>query len=244
MAFVPENRLEEVLQRAVTDPLARPDFYRLLVDSPLVVLGRELAGGQGGQGRLSIPSVRNNGREYLPIFSAASRMKTFSKDALEHFTTNARPLFEATRGANFVLNPNSECGKALMAPEIAFWLDPSARTRRQVEKATVRVNVFGETPVKLIEALTILFKNRASVIAGYAAEAAPFDGSEPPHPLIGIEHEGDWRQMVREVSELAAAVMPQTIIDVIRIDRSLGAPPVPDTLLEMPPFYVRATTTH
>src|SRR5262249_45067210 len=157
----------------------------------------------------------------LPIFSAASRMASFVPQGHEHFTAEARILFEATRGANFVLNPNSECGKTLMAPEIAFWLDPSARTRRDLERAAIKVEAPQTMPAKLVEVLTYLFQNRASVVAAYLADATPLDGSEPTHPLIGIEHDGDWRQIVAEVSELAAAVMPETIIDVIRIDRSI-----------------------
>ncbi|HEY4944326.1 MAG TPA: enhanced serine sensitivity protein SseB C-terminal domain-containing protein [Rhizomicrobium sp.] len=244
MAFVPENELEDVLQRAVADPLARADFYRLLVASPLVVLGRELPGGHDGKGQMSIPSVRHNGREYLPIFSAMSRLKRFAPANMEHFTMDARPLFEATRGANFVLNPNSECGKALMAAEIAFWLDPAAQARPDAGNAAIRVAIPPAHPAELVEALTSLFRNRATVIAAYVAEATPLDGSEPPHPLIGIEQNGDWRQISQEIRELATAILPQTIIDVIRIDRTLPAAPLPEHLQEIAPFYTRATPPH
>ena len=244
MAFVPQNKLEEALQRAVDDPLARPDFYRLLVASPLVVLGRELPGGRDGRGRLSIPSIRHNGREFLPIFSAMTRLTSFAPANMEHFTMDARPLFEATRGANFVLNPNSECGKTLMAVEIAFWLDPSERTRRDVENAAVKVTIPAVTPVELIEALTVLFQNRASVIAAYIAEAMPRDGSEPPHPLIGIEQNGDWHKISKEVHKLAATILPKAIIDVILIDRAIPDAPMTAHMQEIPPFYTRATPLH
>jgi SseB protein C-terminal domain/SseB protein N-terminal domain len=241
MAFEPENELEAALQRAVEDPQARVEFFRLLMGSPLLVLGRELPGGAGGRGQLSIMPLRHNGREFLSAFSSLTRLKAFVPQGAEHFTMEARPLFEATRGANFVLNPNSECGKMLMAAEIAFWLDPSARGRRNLLKASIRIGVPAIVPAKLVEALTVLFKNRMSVTAAYLAEATPLDGSEPPHPLIGIEHEGDWWQMMREVSELAAAVLPETIIDVIKIDRSIEADPLPAHVAEIPPFYQRAT---
>ena len=74
MAFVPENPLEEALMSAVGDPLARPAFYRLLMESELLVLGRSDVGGG-----LIIPTLRHNGREYLPIFSARSRLVAFGQ---------------------------------------------------------------------------------------------------------------------------------------------------------------------
>ncbi len=231
MAFEPENPLEEALDRAVTDPLARPAFYRLLMESPLHVLGR---GGEGQE--LSIPTLRHNGREFLPIFSAASRLAAFAGER-EHFVMAARPLFETTRGANFVLNPNADRGKMLLAMEIAYWLDPSARSRRKLRDAAIRLAPPAEKPGKLIDALTILFRHRANIVSAHLLEATSLDNSEPPHPLIGIETTGDWPKVSREVSELAAAIVPDVILDVVAIDPSLPPDSLSGRLARAPAFY-------
>ena len=39
MLFIPENELEQALVRAVKEPASAPDFYRLLLESQLLVLG-------------------------------------------------------------------------------------------------------------------------------------------------------------------------------------------------------------
>ena len=232
MAFVPENPLEEALMLATRDPLARPAFYRLLVESPLVVMGR--AEGPA-QEQLTIPTLRFNGREYLPIFSSLSRLTQFAGER-EHFTRQARALFETARGANFVLNPNSECGKTLAAPEIAYWLDPSARARRNLEAAQVRLVPPSAEPKMLVEALRILFRARSGVAAAHLLDAISRQGLEPPHPIIGIVAD-DYRKIAGEVSELAAAIAPETIIDVVRI----GDPPegIAAALARAPAFYQR-----
>jgi SseB protein N-terminal domain/SseB protein C-terminal domain len=236
LAFLPENPLEDVLARAMTEPLARPQFYKLLVDSPLVILGR-IGGAQNDQ--LTIPTLRHNGREYLPIFSGLTRLEAFGAEQ-EHFTIGARQLFETTRGANFVLNPNSECGKMLMASEIAYWLDPSARARRQLRAAAIRLSVPERPPAKLLHALPILFRNRSAVIAAHLLEAANLDISEPPHPLIGIETAaGSWQKIAGEVSELAAAVAPEIILDVVQIDHAAPPESLSAQLAGTPPFYRR-----
>ena len=39
MPFIAENELEQALVKAVKNPAAAPDFYRLLLESNLLVLG-------------------------------------------------------------------------------------------------------------------------------------------------------------------------------------------------------------
>ena len=39
MLFIPENELEQALVKAVKNPAAAPDFYRLLLESDLLVMG-------------------------------------------------------------------------------------------------------------------------------------------------------------------------------------------------------------
>ena len=50
MPFISENKLEEALVAAVKNPAAAPDFYRLLLESDLLVLGtvegQDTAGGK------------------------------------------------------------------------------------------------------------------------------------------------------------------------------------------------------
>jgi hypothetical protein len=232
MRFVPENPLEEALVLAQRDPLARPAFYRLLVESPLHVLGR--ADGEHGN-ELTIPTLRHNGREYLPVFSARTRLIAFGGERA-HFVKRAREVFEAAVGANFVLNPGSDCGKRLMAVEIAFWLDPSARTRRRLEAARVRLTAPKTEPKQLLQALDYFFRRRGDVISAHFLEATALDGKEPPHPVIGIRSE-NWTKIAAEVSELAAAVDPETIVDLVEIGSAADAGAA--ALANTPPFYQR-----
>ncbi len=238
MAFEPQNALEAALAKAVTDPLARPDFYRLLMESDLVVLGRK----SGEPPSFNIATMRHNGREFLPVFSALQRLTAFAGEGRDHFTIDGRTLFETTRGAHVALNPNCECGKVLMAPEIAYWLDPSARARRRLKDAEVRIAEPAAPPRKLIEALRLFFANRGSVQTAYLLEATPLDGSEPPHPLIGIETQDDWMKIAREVSELAAAIAPETIIDLVSVDPRQPSDGVAARLTQTLPFYRKSAT--
>jgi hypothetical protein len=245
MAFVPENALEEALDRAAADPMARVTFYQRLMESSLVVMGRATPIEGTEKHNLSITSLRHNGREYLAIFTAESRLLRFAGPDTTRFVMDARPLFESTTGANFVLNASCERGKLLLAREIAYWLDPgSARARRRLRASEARLTRPAIQPRALMDALCLLFKNRGAVQAAYLLEAEPLDRSEPPHPIVGIAYDGDWAKMAGEVSQLAAAVAPDVILDVVQLDPAEPPGSLSSRLAQEPPFYVRQTKPH
>ena len=245
MMFEPENRLEEALLKARADVLVRPLFYQLLMTEPLVVAGDLVRKSDGATADgMNLAVIRHNGREFHPIFTSFTRLRAIAPNEKRHFLAVGRDLFLRTKGADFALNPNSEMGKVLMANEIAFWLDPSARARRTLQRNQPHIIVTNlkETPRKLIEALSILFVNRHDVIAAYMLEVAFSDRTEPPHPLIVVETEGNWSKLSGEISELAAAVVPDTILDVVPHDRSHPDPRLVEPLAAVGPFFQRKPT--
>lgn len=242
MAFVPENPLEEALARSVTDVLARPLFYQRLMSEPLVIAGELVRPSPDAppQG-MNLAMIRHNGRVFHPIFTSLERMKAITPDDPRHFVLIGREFFRRTKGAHFMLNPNSETVRALLAPEIAFWLDPSARARRTLAHNPPKavVTVPAAPPRKLVEALRILFANRHSVVAAHCLEVAFSDRDEPAHPLIAIETEAPFEKLAAEVSQLAGAVVPDLIIDLAPIDRVNPDPAFAPQLAQSAPFYER-----
>src|SRR5271168_3543727 len=223
MAFEPENRLEEALLKARDDVLARPAFYQLLMTEPLVVAGDVVRKAEGASSDgMNLAVIRHNGRDFHPIFTSFTRLRAIAPDEKRHFLAVGRDLFMRTKGADFALNPSCELGKVLMANEIAFWLDPSARARRALQRNQPHIVVTVPTvsPRKLIEALSILFVNRLDVVRATLLEVAFSDRKEPPHPLIVVETEDNWGKLAGEIAELAGAVVPDMILDVVPHDRA------------------------
>src|ERR1700749_1726025 len=100
MPFAPENPLEEVLAVAARDPAARPQFYGVLMQSPLLVLGRaeghDASGAMlprlGGRG-FELAQISNRGRRYHPAFTSMTRLRAFDAETQTYFTVLARSLF-------------------------------------------------------------------------------------------------------------------------------------------------------
>ena len=194
---------------------------------------------------MKLPVVRRNGRSYHPIFTTRARLENFVGQTAPHFAILGRTLFECAVDADFVLNPNTDRGKELLAREIAFWLDPSARARRTLAKnsATAQLSEPSDYPTKLVDAFCMLFVNRRDVVAAHLLYVAFSDRAEPAHPLLGIQTAGDWAKLSGEVSELAEAIMPEIIIDLV----PLGGPETDEglaaALRKALPFYERGAVT-
>ena len=243
MTFEPENPLEEALARARTDVLARPLFYQLLMSEPLVVAG-EIVRKEGEIEGMNLALIRHNGRDFHPIFTSFTRLRAIAPKETRHFLAVGRDLFTRTKGADFALNPSSDLGKVLMANEIAFWLDPSARARRTLQRNQPHLVVCEshDHPKKFIEALSVLFVNRRDVVAAYVLEVSFSDRNELPHPLVVVETEGDFGKLAAEISQLSGAILPDLILDVVPLDRANPDPRYAPYLEKVPPFFQRKPT--
>ena len=240
MIFVPENSLEEAMLLAASHEQARPHFYRLLMESELLVLGDpgspEAVGTLLHGGRLALDAVANDGKTYHPIFTSAQRMQHFAGAPVSYFRMLGRILFAGARGAHFVINPKSELGKTLVPEEIAYWMAQLQAT----QPIPVRVGQPKVYPKKLVKALCVLFISRSLIVEARLAFVARDDGSEPPRPLIGLIADGDVPRLVQEIFEVAATALPGTPIDVVYIDPQGPLDPLQKHILSIAPFFRRA----
>lgn len=239
MDFVPQNDLEKALIRAVKEPAARPEFYRLLLSSDLLILGN-LAGDQ-----LQIVSTKNKaGTMVHPVFSSVPRVQAYIREKQNYLTLNGRALFQMTKGAAFVLNPNSAYGKELLPEELASLLDPDVHVAKPIvlEKETkVLIGQPAVYPHELVDALMVEFAKRPDVLNAYLVQIAFGGRDEPPHPMIGVETTGDWDQVSALIGRTAAMVSPGMLLDAAPVDR-IKADTMTKSFLETKPFYTAAPT--
>lgn len=247
MTFVPENDLERALMRAASEPPARVEFYRLLLASDLLIIGRTEHGGNGNtrvsEGEnLQIMSGEQDGKPFLPVFSSLTRLQSYIRDEQSYVALNGRALFEMTDGAYLILNPGSDYGKELLPEEIKRLLDPEASRPQPItveEPTQVLIGQPAVYPHDLVTALNNCFSANTGVTAAYLVQIAFPTASQPPHPLIGIEMTGDWNALTAEIGRASAAAAPGMLFDLVRIDRAKGQDSIGDALLKTKPFYQR-----
>jgi len=227
MAFEPENELERAMLRASTQESARPEFYRLLLDSELVVLG------EAGDTGMSIETVANAGKRFHPVFTSPRRCEGFAPGQMPRFRMLARALFESTRGAAFVINPGSELTKTL-APEEIAWCLQRAHSQAGLIVAQPKVH-----PKRLVKALCVLFTSRALISAAHLAYVAREGIDGEGHPMIGLVADGDVPRLANEIFEVAREALPGTTIDVVWLNPDGPLNPLQKHLLSVAPFYKR-----
>jgi hypothetical protein len=242
MSFVPGNRLEETMVRAVDDTTARVDFYRLLLECELFVVG-DIKGGAAGQTEvplaetegLQIETITYQNKTYHPLFSSQERLRAFVRQPVRYFSMQGRALFECTRGASFLLNPGSELSKIMTPEEIDYTLD-HAMQEKPVNIVMSSPEVY---PKKLVQALCVLFTSRSQVTSARLSYVSREGDGGAPHPLVAIEAEGDAQTLAQEIFAAAAIAMPGVVVDVVGVDPKTKSDPFRVQLLGVAPFYRR-----
>jgi hypothetical protein len=130
--FVPENTLEEALVAMASDPQAGAIFDRLLLESPLHVIGQNDGADPGSEtepltegARVHLIAVRRGSEQAIPVFTSPARLATFFENATKsaqirrYITMQGRALFRMANGAPFLLNPGFPYGLLLPPAVIA-----------------------------------------------------------------------------------------------------------------------------
>ena len=235
MLFIAQNELEKTLIEAVKNPSSAPDFYRLLLESDLLVMG-SAEGQEEAQEQFSLAPGSNlklvtelkDEQPYLPVFSSLARMQEFVQQETKYLSVNGRALLELTRGGPIILNPASQYGKELSPQEVKQLLDGPMLSRAVADVA--------EYPMALVEALIQLFAARPEIATAWMIQAT-FTGGER-RPLVGIETTGDWSSLMQVIQETAETAVPGLMFDIQRVDPHNPAG-LANALLQASPFYLR-----
>ncbi|MCX7281555.1 MAG: enhanced serine sensitivity protein SseB C-terminal domain-containing protein, partial [Alphaproteobacteria bacterium] len=226
---------------AAEDPAAGPDFYRLVLESDLLVMGAAEGKENAAEvfslsdgGKLNLITSLKDGAQYLPVFSSLPRMQEFVKQETKFLSIRGRDLLDITRGASVILNPASEYGKELSAQQILQLLDgPGAGIPQYA--------IEEDYPTALVETLTSVFGTRPDVVSALMVKVGFDDRPGERHPLVGIEMDtsGNWKSLIAAIEEAAQVQVPGLVFDIHRVDR-INPIGLTEALLKSRPIYVGA----
>lgn len=248
--MIEPSLLESALQSAADDPAMRPDFYRLLLDSVVFVIGGTAQGSPGkrtlsAREKINIQSwERSDGTPVIPFFTSLSALQQAIEEPADYLGLPARSLFEVTKGATLVLNPKLEYGREFHPQEVDALLAegvPRLGEQRVVQKETkVFLGQPQVYPSRMVDALTTFLAKRSQVKAAYLQLMHDPSKDAKPHLVIGFDAEGDVELLFREAGTVAADTAPNgDPVDFYRVvpgDRGLS-----EYFLEnVKPFYERS----
>lgn len=247
MAFIPQNKLEQSLVEAQKDPLERPQFYKELVVSDLFIIQEAPILVEHGQktlkegDALQIRSVDLNGKAYLPVFSSLMRLQAFLPSEAGYIALNALEFMKLTRGADILLNPGSDYGKAFLKEEVDAIIQRAMgkpTDQYEVKKASpVRIGPPANYPTDLVVALSRYFEKRKEIKAAYLAHFFNPEHDTKAHTLVAMEVSGEWASVMSGIGMAIQGVpIPDPPVDFIELTGKSG---VEDYFKnKSKPFYV------
>ena len=249
-----DSVLEIALELAASEPAHRPEFYRLLLESTIFIIGSS-ASEQLEEGPVTLKAntqiqvtnwVRPDGSSVIPFFTSLRALQQAITSDETYLALPARTSFEITRGAELILNPRSEFGKEFTSAEVEALLTEGVNkvaTPMVAEKATeVLLGQPANYPKAMVASLTTLLAKHSNVKAAYLAQMYIRSQDEKPHLMVGIEADGDFENVVREAGTVAADTAPEgEPVDLIRVVRGQSGM-AKYFLKEVKPFYERESS--
>jgi hypothetical protein len=129
--------LDALLERAIRNPAEEPAFFRALLDAELFIHRPH----DDDADLLRIVQFdRPDGLRVIPTFTDLAKARAASGAGVEIVALNGRVLFDATRGATLMINPNDN-GCTLYPEEIADLLSGRPIAQAPVAGHATGVNV-------------------------------------------------------------------------------------------------------
>lgn len=244
------EQLEAALATAATDAAARPEFYRILLESEIYVPGSSNMA--VGRHRHLLPAEtslalekwkKTDGTEFIPFFASVRAFELALKERTRYVGMPARAFFEMTRGTPLIINPTSENAKEFLPNEIDALLETGTNCTPTVEQVQeprkIRLGQPGVYPVMMVNALAKLLAMHAGVRGAYLCLMDDPTSGEKPALVVGLEGEGDLVSAIHQAGSVAGDTAPAgQPVNFLEIKR--GQPGIAAYLFaSASPFYER-----
>jgi hypothetical protein len=250
VSFEAQNELERLLIEAMSDPDSRPLFYRELVQSTIFAIQRgappaeRLKPTAETDDLIELQQIEHDGQQYIPIFSSLAQLQATISGNAAYLELNAFHFMKMTLGTPLFLNPASEYGKEFLPGEVAAILDGSlwqTTEEHSVEQETqILIGEPANYPDELVNTLAQFFATKQQVRRAWLAHFLNPADELPPHTLIALECDGDYKDILQEASAVIQETeVPDPPVDFLPVTGEGG---LEDYFLsEGEPFYQRET---
>lgn len=247
------NALEISLISAASEPANRPEFYKLLLNSRIYVIGHSDNPREGESllpvgSKLSIINwEKQDGTPAIPFFTSIDALRNALKEEAGYVAMPAKDLFEMTRGSILVLNPSSTHVKEFSPTEIDTLLSTGinriAVEHTIQEDTKVLLGQPSHYPLEMVLSLSKLLTKHPTVKAAYLCLMSHEKPDSAPSLVVGVRGAGDIRTAMKAAGTVAADTAPKGApVDFIEVkidDEGISE----YFLRSVQPFYERSWVT-
>lgn len=202
------QRLEEVLKLAATEPAHRPEFFTLLMEASVWVPGESVEQADAELQHWE----KEDGTSIIPFFTSEQALQQAVTEEQPFLVMPVRTLFAMTQGETLFLNPKLPVGKEFSPGEISSLLgkEGNALSQQTVLEggASLLLSEIAEPPAQTIASLTELFAKYKQVRRAWVAHIKEAADAKP-NLLIGIEADGD----IENIIQAAGSVATDTLLE-------------------------------
>jgi len=202
------QRLEEVLKLAATEPAHRPEFFTLLMEASIWVPGESVEQADAELQHWE----KEDGTSIIPFFTSEQALQQAVTEEQPFLVMPVRTLFAMTQGETLFLNPKLPVGKEFSPGEISSLLgkEGNALSQQTVLEggASLLLSEIAEPPAQTIASLTELFAKHKQVRRAWVAHIKEAADAKP-NLLIGIEADGD----IENIIQAAGSVATDTLLE-------------------------------
>ncbi len=239
-----KNELEDLLEKAATEPAHRPAFFRTLLESTVWVPGT------AAQGEAVVEDSaldlqhweKEDGTSVIPFFTSLEALQQAVEDEQAFVVMPVRTLFEMTLGETLFLNAKLPTGKEFMPREISLLIGGEGNPLSSQEilegGESLILSEVAEPPAQMIDSLTTLFKTIKPVKRAFICSIKENEEAQP-NLLIGIEADGDIEEIIQATGSVATDTLPSDEpIDICQVKK--GEKGISHFITEhIAPFYER-----
>lgn len=237
MSLLTTDALAVALAGAALELEARADFYRILLNGTVYVLGER----RGRDTVLQRWKKQGDGSEIIPFFSSLRLLEQAISTPTPYLRLNGRDLFRAADETPLILNPFSETNKDFLTDEVAMLrLDGLASVLLSGVNGKAKQHLLAglpETlPPGLVGAANERLARHESIESAYIVQTFMPDSDAPPRLLMAIGTDTIIPNLLDELAVVFSPLLPAGMqMDLVWLDDEL---PLKDFLInETRPIY-------
>ncbi|QKN37145.1 enhanced serine sensitivity protein SseB [Escherichia coli] len=238
-----KNELEDLLEKAATEPAHRPAFFRTLLESTVWVPGTAAQGEAVVEdSALDLQHWEKRRRHQRHSFTSLEALQQAVEGEQAFVVMPVRTLFEMTLGETLFLNAKLPTGKEFMPREISLLIGEEGNPLSSQEVLeggeSLILSEVAEPPAQMIDSLTTLFKTIKPVKRAFICSIKENEEAQP-NLLIGIEADGDIEEIIQAAGSVATDTLPgDEPIDICQVKK--GEKGISHFITEhIAPFYER-----
>ena len=258
--LLPANKLEQALHQAAIDEKHVEDFYALLMESRVFILGKPAAEVESADFVLTDDDEllinhwesEEDKSPVIPLFTSLQTLQKTIPEDEPYLEVPTEALFRMTLGVPMVLNPNTEYGMEFSPEDIVSLLGSDNVNNDgdlldedgDFDPDGIYLDVLEETPEQLVAKLTEVIGEHAQIETAYLAVIHEPSENDEPHLLVGIKGNGDLDEAIQSVANKITEADNDSDYEMFDFFTITDEDPdISDFLLEhVKPFYTTTST--